>query len=341
MCFIWGCFWRWAAYDGIRGAGTEGKTGDQRRTGDRDGNKGREKMTEEIWSVWTDYMGSGWHLPLFLAALLYLLVTEKEKRVRVVLLEASVVLLALFVLPPFYRLMDALDAGTYYRILWLLPTSAVIAWAGVRLVGRQKHRIAAFALLAALLILMGTCVYRNPNVSRAQNRFHLPNAVIAICDAIMPAEDEERVWAVFPEELIHYVRQYSSRIQMPYGRDMLESTWVWNAVKHPIYLEMCKEVVDVDALAPLLTEYGCQYLIFNRSKETAGEFGENGLTLIAQIEDYDVYRNEAVPVQKKAASAMARGLIPLSLPEPEQVGLVSPPGRVSGRAGFISPSGRT
>lgn len=32
-----------------------------------------------------------------------------------------------------------------------------------------------------------------PYLSKAQNRYHIPNSVIAICNEIMPAEEEERV----------------------------------------------------------------------------------------------------------------------------------------------------
>lgn len=251
----------------------------------------------EIWNIFDAYCGSGIYPFLFLAALAYLLATEKEKRVRIVLLEASLVIALLFFCPLFYRLMNALDEGTYYRILWLLPMTVVIAYAAVRLMGR--HTRAGLLLAALLLILTGECVYRDPYMFEAQNRYHLPDALIAICNEIMPAEDEERVWAVFPDELIHYVRQYSSEIQMPYGREMLEQGWAWNWDTHPIYRVMLEDPIDLDALSPLLAQYHCQYLILNRARAVEGSFEENHLTLIAQIEAYDVYRNEEVELYKK------------------------------------------
>lgn len=123
--------------------------------------------------------------------------------------------------------------------------------------------------------------------------------MIAICNEIMPKEDEERVWAVFPEELIYYVRQYTSEVQMPYGREMLEPSWEWNWDTHPIYEVMREDTIDVEALAPLLTEYHCQYVIFNKSIPLTGEPEQNGLTKVADIEAYEVYRNEAVEIVKK------------------------------------------
>ena len=251
----------------------------------------------EILRIFQEYCGSGWYPVLFLAALLYLLVTEKNRTIRLVLVESSLVLVVLFFLPPFKALMDVLDEGTYYRVLWLWPMTVGIAYAGIKCFGR--HPRTGFAILAAVLILTGQYTYKNVNITRAQNRFHIPNAVVAICNEMMPAEDEERVWAVFPDELIHYVRQYSSEIQMPYGREMLVPEWTWNWDTHPIYRIMRVQPVDLDALAPLLTEYNCHYLVLNRAVPTTGSPEENGLVKIAGIEAYDVYRNESVPIFKK------------------------------------------
>lgn len=255
-------------------------------------------MLKEIVTIFQNYCGSGWYPVLFLAALLYLLVTEKKKQIRVVLVESSLVITVLFFLPFTKTVMNLLGEGeTYYRILWLLPMAVVIAYAGIRLFG--KHYRIGFVLLALVLVLTGKSVYDSPYLSKAQNRYHIPNSVIAICNEILPAEEEERVWAVFPQELIYYVRQYTSEVQMPYGREMLEVSWEWNWDTHPIYKIMREDTIDLDALSPLLTEYNCQYLILNKSVLYTGDPQKNGLTKIADIEAYELYRNEAVEIAKK------------------------------------------
>lgn len=254
---------------------------------------------KEILTTFQNYCGSGFYPLLFGAALLYLLITEKDKKVRMVLLDTSLVIAVLFFLPFFKWFMDLLDEGTYYRILWLLPMTAVIAYAGVKLAGRH-YRI-GFAALALVLVLSGKYVYQSQHISKAQNRYHIPNVVVAICNEMMPAEDEERVWAVFPEELIYFVRQYTSEVQMPYGREMLEAQWEWNWDTHPIYKIMRESTIDVEALAPLLTEYNVQYLVLNRSVPVTKDPEECGLVKLATIEAYDLYRNPAVELFKKAA----------------------------------------
>lgn len=250
----------------------------------------------EIITIFMQYCGNGVYPFLFLAALVYLLFTEKNKKIRMVLLESSAVITLLFFFPLFKMVLDQVEeAGTYYRILWLLPMTIVIAYAGVRLMGRHT-RIGLLAAVA-VCVLAGECVYANVNVSRAQNRYHIPNEVAAICDMIAPAEDEERVWAVFPSELIHFVRQYTSDIQMPYGRDMLVESWDYQV--HPLFEVMEAQPVRLDRLGELADEYQVHYVILNRAKPTEGDPLSCGLEKIGEIGSYDVFRNGDVPVLKK------------------------------------------
>ena len=127
---------------------------------------------KEILTIFMDYCGSGIYPFLFLLSLVYLFVTEKDRKIRLVLLEASAVILVLFFFPLFKMGMDLVEeAGTYYRILWLLPMTVVTAYAGVRLIAR--HTRIGLVLLAAVCILGGEYVYDNINVSKAENRYHM------------------------------------------------------------------------------------------------------------------------------------------------------------------------
>ena len=151
------------------------------------------------------------------------------------------------------------------------------------------------AAMVIVLVLGGEYLYKSQYVTRAENRYHLPQAVIAICDLIAPQEDEERVWAVFPSELIHFVRQYSSEIQMPYGRDMVVASW--EHVEHPMYALMESDIVRIDLLAELADDYQCQYIILNKAKQTEGDPEACGLEKIAEVGGYDVVRNVSVEIK--------------------------------------------
>lgn len=246
---------------------------------------------KEILTIFMDYSGDGIYPFLFLIALIYLLVTEKDMKIRRVLLESSVVITVLFFFPLFKMVMDKVEeAGTYYRILWLLPMTVVIAYAGVKVIGR--HIRIGMAAVVIVLVLGGEYLYKNINITQAENRYHLPQYIITICDRIGPEEGEERVWAIFPPESVHYVRQYTSEIQMPYGREMLVASW--EHVEHPIYALMKADIIRIDLLAELADDYKCQYIILNKAKQTEGDPGACGLEKIAEVGGYDVYRNSSV-----------------------------------------------
>jgi len=247
---------------------------------------------QTIMTIFKDYGGTGYYTILFVLALIYLGFTEEDKRVRTILVYIPAIMMVLFFLPVFYMLYNQLDEGTYYRILWLMPMTVVIAYAGCKLIG---HHVKLGVLIACIVIVIsGTYVYNSPYISKAQNPYHLPQETVEICEMIRPAEGEERVWAVFPAEQVHYVRQYTTTIQMPYGRESIEASWDFEYIKNPLYVLLQQEVIPAEELSELSIEYYCNYIILLKSMKVEGDLQEYGIELIGETENYLVYRNTPV-----------------------------------------------
>ena len=153
---------------------------------------------QTIMSIFKDFGGTGYYSILFVLALIYLAFSEEDKRVRTLFVYIPAVMLLLFFLPPFYMLYNRLDEGTYYRILWLMPMTVIIAYAGCKAIGR--HVKTGVLLGSLVLIMSGSYVYNSIYMSPAENMYHIPQETIEICDMIKPAEGEERVWALFPAD---------------------------------------------------------------------------------------------------------------------------------------------
>lgn len=247
---------------------------------------------QTVFHIFKDYGGTGYYTILFLAALLYLGFKEEDKRIRILLIYIPTVLQGLFFMPYFYAIYNKLDEGTYYRILWLIPMSVVIAYSGCRLIGR--HSKTGIALAVLLLVISGTSVYRNVYMTRAENLYHLPQETIEICDMIKPAEGEERVWAAFPAEQVHYVRQYTTDIQLPFGRDSLVESWDY--VPNAIYELYREPEIRVAELSKYAEEYYINYFIFLKSRPLLGDPTAYDMSLVGETENYLVYRNEKVPL---------------------------------------------
>lgn len=245
---------------------------------------------QTIMEIFKDYGGTGCYTILFVLSLIYLGFTEEDKRVKTIFVYIPAIMLLLFFVPVFYMLYNRLDEGTYYRILWLMPMTVVIAYAGCKAIG---HHIKLGVIIGCIVLaISGTYVYNSQYITKAENPYHLPQETIEICEMIRPAEGEERVWALFPAEQVHFVRQYTTTIQMPFGRDNLVESW--DRIIHPLYTLLQQDVIPVDELSKLSIESYCNYIILLKTMEVEGDLEEYGIELIGETENYLVYRNTPV-----------------------------------------------
>ncbi len=243
-------------------------------------------------ATFQNYMGTGLLLGWFLLTAIYLLIVEKRKDIRIVFVYVPGLVLVLLFFPPFAELMyEMAGEETYFRMFWLLPVTPATAYGAVHLYKRVKGRWKPWCAvgLAVLVMLSGNFIYANPLFSRAQNIYHMPTAVVEICDAI-EVEGRE-VMAVFPVELIPYVRQYCPVVCMPYGREVLTQIWGnWNELLGV----MEAETIDADKLAQLAKEKLCHYVILPEDKEIIGSLTEHDYIFLYNIEGYDVYRDTTI-----------------------------------------------
>ena len=159
----------------------------------------------EILTIYQQYTGAGFLTILYLLALIYLWLSEKNSVTRSIFVYGSSALQILFFCPLFYYGYQLLDKGTYYRILWLLPMTITIAYVGCIIL--SKYPALSVVLGVLLIAFCGKFIYNNEYISKAENAYHIPQEVVEICEMIMPKENEERVTGVFPDELIHFIRQ--------------------------------------------------------------------------------------------------------------------------------------
>lgn len=232
-------------------------------------------------------MGSGLAIGLFLMALIYLFLCERRKVRRILFVYTPIILFLLIFNPWFARIfVRFLGSETYFRLFWLLPYLLVLPYTIVRITEHMKgwKPVMLIILTAGLIAVSGKPVYSNPLYSRAENIYHVPGCVVDICDAIIVPGRE--VMALFPKELVFYVRQYSPLVCMPYGRE------IYMGELNDLIFVMERAKIDLDALLPLTRESGCHYIVLRRDKEIVGDMA--GLQLFYETEEYFVYRDAAV-----------------------------------------------
>lgn len=243
-----------------------------------------------ILQFYKNYIGTGYSFYVYAAALVFLIFTEKKKQTRSILVLSPLIILVLFTFPPFKMLFDVLglDSETYYRILWLIPMGITIAYAAVRLF--ERYIWIGIVLMFGVVIFTGSYVYKNPNFTKAENGYHIPQMVINVCDVILPEEgsDKNRVWAVFPSEFIHFVRQYSDVICMPYGREALVDRWEF---EYPLEELMEAELIRTEELAKEVRNCWVEYVILSENKRFTEPMEDYGFEVIDTVNGYTIYRD--------------------------------------------------
>ncbi len=240
--------------------------------------------------IFQNYMGfheNGYLAGLYLFALLYLWLTEKDKGRRAVLVYAPTLLLVMFFCPLFRKVFVRLleDSETYYRLLWLLQMSVVTAYGLIRLCGR--HRRIGLAVICIAIVACGNYVYDSENITKAENAYHLPQVAIDIVDLIEP--EEGRITVLVPADLIYFVRQYSTNIELPYGREMLIARWDYY---HAMYEAMEEaDMIEAASFTELAREYPCAYIVLKEDRQIDEPLTDYGYELCDRVGEYLIYRD--------------------------------------------------
>lgn len=111
-----------------------------------------------------DYNGKGWHVALFVLALVFLWLGTKEKEHKKLFTGYSILFAILYFCPVTAKIIMkyCVEEQVYWRMLWLLPIPLVLAYAGVQLIQKFSKKTAkagVFLLLAVVLIAGGNNMY--------------------------------------------------------------------------------------------------------------------------------------------------------------------------------------
>jgi len=250
--------------------------------------------------IFKAYSDKNIYMTLFFCGILYLWITEEDKGKKMIFIYASGCILFLFFFPlsTYVLIHTVFDQETYYRILWFLPVSIVVAYSAIRIISRQekKSRKIVLALLACVILAAGgDYTYDNPTYEKAANLYHIPQQVVDICEAIKPNEENTYGWvcAVVPQEMISYVRQYDSTIHLPYGREVLIERWnLWN----PMYQTMEADIIYAKTLAKQAREDDCQYIILHQDKVFDEDIQQYNFQLVDNIDGYNIYWDAENPM---------------------------------------------
>ena len=237
------------------------------------------------------YNNKSFLVPLFLIALLFLWMTEKDRKLRVVLVYLVTAITVIFLCPLYAWIGMRIDQDIYYRVFWTLPIGLLVCYSVVKLMIRFKS-VAAKGLVLVLAVigiaLNGKFVYDNQNTihHRAVNQYHIPQSVIDVADALKL--DNYKPIAVLPAELLPFFRQYSADVFTPYGRNILEPAWTFSNELYDA-MEGSSDTYNAAEIARCARNEHCTYVVLSCMKQIEGSMEEQNYFLLNFVQGYYIY----------------------------------------------------
>ncbi len=182
---------------------------------------------QKVYELAIAYIGNGRYFAFAMAALLFLFVTSKKIRPR--LIYPTLLIIIISGTPWLYHYVFNRDA--YWRTFWMFPGAILIALFCVRLIQACENvgeRIGMTVFLFLLLFFMGTNMYSaqrtRPDGSKeyilneATNPEKVTTGTKRVADILLSIEENPKV--VSRKKYVYELRQYSSKIKLYYGRDI-------------------------------------------------------------------------------------------------------------------------
>lgn len=251
-----------------------------------------DNIREVMWAVIEDvvlYNQGSFLIPLFLLALLFLWMVERDKKLRVVLVYLVAAIAVIFLCPLYAWIGMWFDEEIYYRVLWTLPIGILVCYSAVKLMIHFKAAVAkalVFLLTIVVICINGDLVYTNSFHIRSVNAYHIPQQVIAVADALKL--DNYRPVAVLPAELLPFLRQYTADVLTPYGRNILEPAWTFHNELYDA-MEGDKTTYDVAEVARCARNERCAFVVLSIAKQMNGSMEEQGYFMFRFVEGYFIY----------------------------------------------------
>lgn len=224
---------------------------------------------------------------LFLAALIFLWITERDKRIKTVLVYFVTAITVVFCCPLYAWIGMKVDAEIYYRVFWSIPIGILVCHSAVRAVSHFKKRISRVlvCILTVLVICMnGKFYFTNTLHFKAVNAYHMPQVVIDVADALKM--EKYKPIAAIPAELLPFIRQYSADIFTPYGRNIVETQWNFS---NALYDAMEAQEYDAGEIAQCAREEHCTYVVLSSIKPMEGSMEEQNYIYKGLVSGYYIY----------------------------------------------------
>ena len=252
------------------------------------------RMIQNFATSYMQYFGTPRALLVPGLALLCLLVFRKRLRLAGKLL-ALLAGLAIALGNPLSQAAwkKLIEEHVYWRSYWLLPSIPMFAYVFTELVWmtKQRMRVAVIAAGTAAAVCGGGNMYSQKSgfFSRAENAYKIPGVSCRIAEYLVENVGETK--ALVPDSLYCYLRQYSAKINLVYGRNIDGFTSVVTSKSlHKLHGLMWQPPYKVKSILKRAKKRNCDIVIFLSDWEKSADPSDCGYTLLETIGNYEIYQ---------------------------------------------------
>lgn len=229
-----------------------------------------------VWDNFKNFIGGRdglLHWGIFCIALLGCAALGKKE--RKLLFWPTVLTMIFFFNPLFFRYIgNKFLSGVYWRLMWMVPVSFVIAYFFVKVIYRFRRKAVRFIAVAAAIsaiIVTGDRIYTKETFQKAENDYKLPQAAIEVADVMAAAGVDWKVKVVVPNELLCYIRQYRCDVGLFYGRNAGGFISDIGEDEQKVYEQMSNGTPDMSVITEIGKKHEVVFLCFNMEEQTVPE----------------------------------------------------------------------
>ncbi len=241
---------------------------------------------EIIKNTFEEYKGQGMYIALFLVGILYILLKEKDKKMKILFVFYPLLTLLITLNPIFNKLIGHIfKSSTYWRVYWIIPLGIVIAYASILFIkeNQEKSKKVLCALGIVIIIMAsGKLIYNNANFYKTGNLYKLPDESILVAQLI-GEDDAEYKKAIVPETLVAYIRQIDASIELLYKRDP-EGKYDEN----PAWRELNSG--NVSGITKIAKSKKCNYIVFKKATVLTEKMEDYGFEKLNETPNYAIYK---------------------------------------------------
>lgn len=253
------------------------------------------KATDMALGAYSLYWNGTWLRWFYYICLGYLLLRRKKNEKSRFLTRYIICQYLIIFNPVFYYIAYIFLQGdnVYVRLYYTLFPEIFMAYILTLLVfdfREKKHSVICAIVCGVLIMVLGKQYGEIAEFSKPQNIYKLPQEAIELCDIInTDSQNEEPRAIVYQGDVcdrgpIVYIRQYSSRIQMLYGRAGYgyKGSQIFDLIE--------KNEITMAEIVQLMEENDCRYLVWKNNQNDITELENLGGNIVGKTENYVVIR---------------------------------------------------